>query len=55
MDLKFKLEVTKMTKETLTKQLEEKERIQAELETEIVLLKGKLQSKDIKQNFGNST
>ena len=36
-------------------QLEEKERIQVELEIEIVSLRGKLHSKDIKQKFENST
>ena len=44
-----------MIEETLRKQLEEKEKIQVELENEIVSLRGKLQSKDIKQNFDNST
>jgi hypothetical protein len=37
-----------MIEETLRKQLEEKERIQVEFENEIVSLKDKLQSKDIK-------
>ena len=54
-DLKVKLEEAKMIEETLRKQLEEKEKIQVELENEIVSLRGKLQSKDIKQNFDNST
>jgi len=49
------MEVAKMIEETLRKQLEEKERIQVELENEIVPLRGKLQSKDIKQNFDKST
>ena len=44
-----------MIEETLRKQLEEKERIQVELENEIVSLRGKLQSKEIKQNIDNST
>ena len=54
-DLKVKLEEAKMIEETLRKQLEEKERIQVELENEIVSLRGNLQSKDIKQNFDKST
>ena len=44
-----------MIKETLKKLLEEKERIHVELENEIVSLLRKLQSKDIKENFDNST
>ena len=55
MDLKVKLEEAKMIEETLRKQLEEKERIQVELENEIVSLRRKLQSKDIKKNFDKST
>lgn len=47
-DIKVKLEEANMIEEILTKQLEEKERIQVELENEIVSLRGKLQSKDIK-------
>ena len=43
-----------MIEETLKRQLEEKERILVELEDEIVSFKGKLQIKDIKQNFGNN-
>ena len=54
MDLQVKLEKSKMIEETLTKKLEEKERIQVELENEIVSLRGKLQRKDIKQNFDKS-
>ena len=44
-----------MIEETHRKNLKEKERIHVELEDEIVSLRGKLQSKDIKQNFDNST
>ena len=44
-----------MIEETLKKQLEEKERIHVELEDEIVSLRGKLQSKDIKNNFYSGT
>ena len=44
-----------MIEETLRKQLEEKERIQVELENEIVSFRAKLQSKDIKKNFDNRT
>ena len=44
-----------MIKETLRKQLEENERIQVELENEIVSLRRKLQSKDIKKNFDKRT
>ena len=51
MNLKVKLEESKMIEETLRKQIEEKERIQVKLENEIVSLRGKLKSKDIKQNF----
>ena len=51
--LNVKLEEAKMIEETLIKQLEEKENIQVELENEIVSLRGKLQRKDIKQNFDN--
>ena len=54
-DLKVKLEEAKLIEETLIKQLDENERIQVELEDEIVSLNGKLQSKDIKQNFDNNT
>ena len=54
-DLKVKLEESKMIEETLRKQLKEKEKIQVELENEIVSLREKLQSKDIKQNFDNNT
>ena len=55
MDLQVKLEESKMIEETLRKQLEEKEMIRVELENKIVSLRRKLQSKDIKQNFDNST
>ena len=54
-DLKVKLEEAKMIEETLKKQLKEKERIQVKLENEIVSLRGKLHSKNIKKNSGNST
>ena len=54
-DLKVKLEIAKMIEETLKKQLEEKEMIWVELENEIVSLRGKLQRKNTKQNFGKST
>ena len=53
-DIKVKLKETKMIEETLRKKLEEKERIHVEMENEIVSLKGKLQSKDIKKNFDNN-
>ena len=42
MDLKVKLEEVKMIEETLREQLEEKERIQVELENKIVSLRRKL-------------
>jgi mannitol-specific phosphotransferase system IIBC component len=54
-DLKVKLEESKMIGETLRKQVEEKERIQVELENEIVSLRGKLQIKEMKYNFENNT
>ena len=54
-DLKVNLEEAKMIEETLRKKLEEKEKIQVELENDIVSLKGKLQSKDIKDNFDKRT
>ena len=44
-----------MIEETLRKLLEEKEKIHLELKNEIVSLRGKLQRKDIKQNFDNRT
>ena len=54
-DLKVKLEEAKVIEEKLREQLEEKERIQVEMENEMVSLRGKLQSKGIKQNFKNNT
>ena len=48
MDLKVKLEETKMIEESLREQLEEKERIQVELENEIVSLRRKLQRENVK-------
>ena len=54
-ELKVKLEESKAIEETLGKQLEEKKGIQVDLEDKIVSLRGKLQSKDIKQNFDNIT
>ena len=48
MDLKVKLEEANMIEETLREKLEEKERIQVELENEIVSLRGKLQRKEVK-------
>ena len=48
MDLKVKLEETKMIEESLRKQLEEKEERQVELENEIVVLRRKLQKENIK-------
>ena len=42
MDVKVKLEEAKMIEESLREQLEEKERIQVELENEIVSLRKKL-------------
>jgi len=41
--------------ETLREQLEEKERIQVELENEIMSLRRKLQREDVKQNFDKRT
>ena len=55
MDLKFKLEEVKMIDESLREQLEEKERIQVELENEIVSLIRKLERENVKQNFDKST
>ena len=54
-DLKIKLEEAKVIEETLREQLEEKERIQVELENEVLSLRRKLQRRNIKQNFDNST
>ena len=48
MDLKVKLEEVKMIEEPLREQLEEKERIQMELENEIVSLRRKLHRENIK-------
>ena len=55
MDLKVKLEETKVIEETLREKLEEKERIQVELENEIVSLRRKLQRENVKHNFDKST
>ena len=55
MDLKVKLEEAKMIEESLREQLEEKERIQVELENEIMSLRRKLQRENVKQNFDKST
>ena len=55
MDLKVKLEEVKSIEETLRTQIEYKERIQVELENQIVSLGKKLQDKDIKQNFDKYT
>ena len=55
MDLKVKIEEVKRIEENLRTQLEEKERIQVVLDSEILSLKRKLQDKDIKQNFDKST
>ena len=55
LDLKDKLEEAKMMEASLRKQLEEKEKIQVELEKEIVVLRRKLQKKNIKQNFDKRT
>ena len=44
-----------MIEESLSKQIEEKEGIQVELEKEIVSLRKKLQKENIKQNFDKST
>ena len=48
MDMKVKLEESKIIEGTLKEKLEEKERIQVKLENEIVSLKRKLQRKDVK-------
>ena len=55
MDLKVKLEESKMIEESLREQLKEKEMIQVELENEIVSLRRKLQRENFKQNFDKST
>ena len=55
MDLRAKLEESKVTKESLREQLEEKEETQEELEREIVPLRRNLEKENIKQKFDKST
>jgi hypothetical protein len=54
LDLKVQWKEPKVIEESLTKQLEEKEEIQAELEKEIVVLRRKLQKENTKHNFNKS-
>ena len=55
LNLNIQWEEAKVIEESLRKQLEEKEEIQAELEKEIMVLRRKLQKENTKQNFNRST
>ena len=55
LDLKVQWKEAKVIEESLRKQLEENEEIQAELEKDIVVLRRKLHKVNTKQNFNKST